>query len=274
MTVVAFAGPSLPPEDRAGVYGVEWCPPAEAGDLLRLDAGPELTVCLIDGYFDHRPAVRHKEILLLLSEGVRILGASSIGALRAAEMAALGMIGVGSIYRAYASGRIVGDDEVALIHGPADAGWRPVSIPLVDVRATLCRALRDRMLLLEDARSLLIAAGEIHYIERCWEGLIAASGIPTVVQARLRAWLRDGQMSQKRLDAQACIAAALDNSAIPPIRPPLVRTAFLEALAQECGIAPPWLPSEPVSTARAPTHGGPPAGRDGSEAPSREAVPH
>ena len=78
MRVIAFAGPSLPPAARSAFPGVEWRPPVEAGDLLRLDAGPGTTICLIDGYFDHRPAVRHKEIMLLLSAGVRVLGAASI----------------------------------------------------------------------------------------------------------------------------------------------------------------------------------------------------
>ena len=74
MTVFCFAGPSLLPADRAAWPDIAWRDPAEAGDLLVLDAGSDDTVCLVDGYFDHRPAVRHKEILLLLSRGVRVLG--------------------------------------------------------------------------------------------------------------------------------------------------------------------------------------------------------
>jgi len=235
--IVAFAGPSVPPNDRDGFAGVDWRPPAEAGDLLRLRSERSLTICLIDGYFDHRPAVRHKEILLLLSEGIRILGASSIGALRAAEMADFGMVGVGAIYRAYASGRIAGDDEVALVHGPAEWGWRPMSVPLVDVRATLCRALRTKMLGAEDARGLLRAAAATHYTERSWEGLLGSAPLPAASLGLLKDWLDGAQVAQKRIDARACLTAALAGKSSGQPRPPMVKTGFLDALARECGVA-------------------------------------
>jgi hypothetical protein len=236
MKVVAFVGPSLLPGDRDDHPGVEWRPPAEAGDLLRLPRERPLTICLIDGYFDHRPAVRHKEILLLLSEGVRILGAASIGALRAAEMADFGMAGVGAIYRGYAGGRITGDDEVALVHGPAEWGWRPMSVPLVDVRATLCRAVRTKLLAIAEARALLGAAAATHYPERSWEGLIGCAPLPAATRARLREWLGASEVAQKRIDALACLAAARAGTSVRVPRPPMVKTSFLDALARECGV--------------------------------------
>lgn len=237
MTIIAFAGPSLPPSDRGEFAGVEWRPPAEAGDLLRLGAERPDTICLIDGYFDHRPAVRHKEILLLLSEGVRILGASSIGALRAAEMADFGMVGIGAIYRAYASGRVTGDDEVALVHGPAEWGWRPMSVPLVDVRATLCRALREKALAVADARALLRTAAATHYVDRSWEGLIGTAPLPAAILAGLSAWMATGKVAQKRIDARACLIAAMAADSPPGPCPAMVRTVFVDALARQCGVA-------------------------------------
>ena len=80
---------------------------------------------LIDGLFDASPAVRHKELLQLMARGVPVIGAASMGALRAAELAPFGMIGVGRIFTAYAAGALVGDDEVALLHGPEELGWTP-----------------------------------------------------------------------------------------------------------------------------------------------------
>lgn len=235
MTIIAFAGPSLPKADRSEFDLVEWRPPAEAGDLLRLEPKPGMILCLIDGYFDHRPAVRHKEILLLLSEGVRIFGASSIGALRAAEMDGFGLVGVGAIYRAYSRGTIRGDDEVALIHASAERDWRPLSVPLVDVRATLCRARRGAVLQSDDARALLRAAASIHYIDRSWQSVMAASGHSERLGA-FTAWLRTNEASQKNLDAKACIRAALRCANAAIARPPLVRTVFLDALARDCGV--------------------------------------
>ncbi len=231
MKIIAFTGPSLPAEVRRTFTDVDWRPPAAAGDLLRLDVPGGATICLIDGYFDHRPAVRHKELLLLLSKGVRVLGASSIGALRAAEMRPQGLIGVGPIYRAYARGTITGDDEVALIHAPAELGWKPLSVPLVDVRATLCRALRERILDRDGAHALLGAARSIHYVDRDWPRVLDLHG----GSSRFEAWLPTGQVDQKRLDALACLHVAR-SSAFPASPPQMVRTRFLELLAKGCGI--------------------------------------
>lgn len=233
MTIIAFAGPSLPERERKPFRGVTWKPPAEAGDLLRLDIDPSTTLCLIDGYFDHRPAVRHKEILLLLAEGVRVFGASSIGALRGAEMDAFGMIGVGAIYRAYKRGNLQGDDEVALIHGSAEWDWKGLSLPLVDVRATLCQARRREMIGRGEARGLLEAALAVHYVDRTWEAIGAACRDPQ--GPALVSTLKEYAVPQKQLDARDCIRAAIENAPREVERPSLVRTPFLDALAEECG---------------------------------------
>ena len=48
-----------------------------------------------------------------MAAGTQVFGAASMGALRAAELAPFGMIGVGAIFAAYRDGRLTGDDEVA-----------------------------------------------------------------------------------------------------------------------------------------------------------------
>jgi hypothetical protein len=231
MSLVVFAGPSLPPEARAGFTGLDWRPPAEAGDLLRLPPGPDLTICLIDGYFDHRPAVRHKEILYHLAAGTRIYGAASIGALRAAEMDAFGMVGVGAIYGAFRRGSLTGDDEVALIHTPAERGWRALSMPMVDVRATLAAARRARIVAASEARALLEAAAAFHYVDRDWPAVLARAPHPAFA-----AWLPSGAVDLKRRDATACLSLALSGTHPAPPRPEFVRTIFFDALAKEVGV--------------------------------------
>lgn len=241
MTILAFAGPSLNRADRASFPEVEWRPPAEAGDLLRLAAGDAPTICLIDGYFDHRPAVRHKELLLLLAKGVPIFGASSIGALRAAEMAPFGMIGIGAIFAAYARGALTGDDEVALIHAGPERDWRPLSVPLADVRATLAAARRARAIDGSEARALLREAAGIHYVDREWRPVCEA--LPAGARrAAFLAWLEAGAVSQKRADALACVAAAIRGGREWPARPAFVHTCFVDTLARECGVDPGSIP--------------------------------
>lgn len=262
MRIVAFAGPSLPNADRGSYGHIEWRPPAEAGDLLRLLGDLPDTICLIDGWFDHRPAVRHKEILALLSEGVRIFGASSIGALRAAEMHSLGMVGVGAIFRGYADGRLVGDDEVALVHAPAEWDWRPVSIPLVDVRATLHHAVRRGAIAAAEARSLMAGARAIHYVDRGWGEIVAGAGLPCPRAELLVRWLSAHAVRQKRLDARACIELASAPATKVPARPPMVRTVFLDALAMECAVPLDRLHPTPAASAREAIPAALPSGRD------------
>jgi len=227
MRIVVFAGPSLPGASRAHFEGIEWRPPAEAGDLLRLDLSAGLTICLIDGYFDHRPAVRHKEILLALSKGVRVVGASSMGALRAAEMAAFGMERAGAIARAYVTGRLTGDDEVALVHGPAEWDWRPLSIPLVEVRATLCSLVRRRAIAVADARRLVAAARAVHYADRTWDSVTG--------DRNERERLESAHVPLKRLDALEAVRIAVAPPPRAAPRPQAVSTTFLRALAREVG---------------------------------------
>jgi hypothetical protein len=237
VNIIAFAGPSLTPADRESFPGVAWRPPAEAGDLLRLATGDVAILCLIDGYFDHRPAVRHKELLLLLAKGTRIFGAASIGALRAAEMETCGMIGVGAIFAAYARGSLTGDDEVALIHAGPDRDWRPMSVPMVDVRATLGAARRAAIIGRRDARFLLGAAARIHYVDRQWRqvcGALADAGRRRAFEA----WLESGTISQKRADALACLDAALHGGGERREPPAMVQTCFVDALARACDVGP------------------------------------
>lgn len=205
--------------------------------MLRLAAGDISTLCLIDGYFDHRPAVRHKELLLLLAKGWRIFGAASIGALRAAEMESFGMIGAGAIFAAFARGSLAGDDEVALIHAGPDRDWRPISIPLVDVRATLCAARRAGIVGRSDARALLGAAARIHYVDRQWREVCGALADAERRRA-FETWLESGAVSQKRADALACLEAATNSSGKRREPPPMVHTCFVDALGRACGIDP------------------------------------
>lgn len=102
---------------------ISFMPPVSEGDILKiLNNAPDI-IAIIDGYFENTPSVWHKEILYAMKNGVHVLGASSMGALRAAELAAFGMEGVGKIYKYYASGDLQDDDEVTITHGPRELGY-------------------------------------------------------------------------------------------------------------------------------------------------------
>jgi hypothetical protein len=135
---ILFAGPSLY-GTTPDLSGIALRPPARQGDIARAVLEGATAIGLVDGYFDAVAAPWHKEILFALASGVAMLGASSMGALRAAECASFGMRPVGSIALAYCSGRLDDDAAVALTHGPAELGYPPLTEPLVDVEPTLER---------------------------------------------------------------------------------------------------------------------------------------
>ncbi len=227
--VMVFAGPSLPPDARPAGLPFTWRGPARAGDALDLLDEPGVSaVVLIDGLFDSCPAIRHKELLMLIGAGVRVIGGASMGALRACELRSFGMEGVGQVFRAYARGQLTGDDEVALLHGPAEAGWNGLTEPLVNVRATLVDAVRRGAIGLEAARRLRAAAAAIHFSERTWDAVLGASG--SGLEA-FRSWLPGGRVDVKRQDALLCLEAALIPG-VARIAGPPPATIFTEALVR------------------------------------------
>ena len=192
MTTVIFVGPTLPAAEVARrMPGAEVRPPVAVGDVLRLSRKRGLTrIAIIDGYFERMAAIWHKEILVALSRGIAVWGAASMGALRAAELAPFGMVGVGTIYRAYAAGQLVADDEVAVAHLPAEYAYAATSDALVDLRDGLARAA-----ITERTRDALITLAQARfYRERSWAQLIADG--------------REAGLPQRQLDAVAAWRAA------------------------------------------------------------------
>lgn len=228
--IPVYAGPSLPAQlRRDGPF--DWRPPAVAGDLLALADSPPARLCLIDGLFDAQPAPWHKELLLLMSRGTCVFGAASMGALRAAELDRFGMIGVGVVYRAFRDGGLSGDDEVALVHGAAELDWMPLSVPMIEVRATLIAAVRDRLLSPTVARRIRALVREIHFSDRDWPAMAAACARAGLAEEGLLRRLVRLHVPLKQRDALACLDAALAFGGPPPPASAPPATGFLEAFA-------------------------------------------
>lgn len=221
MTIHIYHGPTIT-ADAIRALLPEAClhPPIRHGDLMRLDVGPGDTVVIIDGLFHSTAAVRHKEILHLLAGGVRVVGASSMGALRAAELHPYGMVGVGWIFAAYRDGIIEADDEVAVTHTLDD--FHQAVEPLVNIRYTLTTAVGDGVITSSAATAFLKAARELPYTARTWTLLrrITAAGSPGLAEQfdRLVDWrgCRTTEMNIKHQDAlEALRAVAADTVAVP-----------------------------------------------------------
>lgn len=154
--MIVFAGPTLYGVDDldarlaaiaegAGAPGArfELRPPAGRGDLLAAVAGAPCAIVLLDGVYFTVPAVTHKEILYAMEAGVPVIGAASLGALRAAELERFGMEGIGWVFARFREGALTGDDEVAVLHAAAEQGYRSLTVALVEVRHALAALVAE-----------------------------------------------------------------------------------------------------------------------------------
>ena len=236
--VVVFLGPTLSHDDARDVLDAEYRPPAAHGDVLRVALRRPKAIGLVDGVFERVPAVWHKEILFALSEGVHVYGAASMGALRAAELDAFGMRGVGTVYRAYADGVLEDDDEVAVAHAGTEHGFRALSDAMVDVRATLAAAVGAGVIHEGTADGLVARIKSTFYAERA---LVAALDRADEEHELLRAWLPGGRVERKREDALELLRAIrrdLDDG-LEPFRPTwtLQRTRYWEEARRSVEVA-------------------------------------
>jgi hypothetical protein len=202
---VIFLGPSLPVEEARQILDTIYLPPAGQADLLTAIANhrPDV-VGLIDGVFLQSLSVWHKEILYAIDEGIQVYGASSMGAIRAAETAAFGMIGVGEVYRRYASGELIDDDEVALSHASAEQAFRKMSEPMVNVRATLRAAHDSGVITADQLVCLLEIAKPIYFAQRTFPAILEAAGahgLPRSVLDKLARFISTSYVDVKRQDA-------------------------------------------------------------------------
>jgi hypothetical protein len=205
MNIHVFLGPTLPHYEAADIVEATYLPPVAQGDVARSCLAKPDAIAIIDGYFESVPAVWHKEILFALTQGIPVYGASSMGALRAAELHPFGMIGIGAIFEAYRDGRIEDDDEVAVIHGPAELGYPSLSEAMVNIRRTLAEAMSDDVIDVPTGRLLENIAKELPYRERGYGRMLRLareSGVAAEDCARFEAWLPNGRVDQKREDAR------------------------------------------------------------------------
>jgi len=214
---VIFAGPSLPRAEIEAVQGLSWRPPVCHGDLYREALSRPALIGVVDGYFEAIPTVWHKEILWAMTQGIHVYGSSSIGALRAAELADFGMKGYGRIYEAYRDGTLQDDDEVAVQHGPEEVGFVTVTEAMVNVRATLERAENIGIIKPPIMAALSDIAKLLFYKDRTYDAIIHRAreeGLPQEALKAVEAWLPIGRVNQKKLDAQTMLSAISRHLAI------------------------------------------------------------
>jgi hypothetical protein len=202
---IIFAGPTLHGADLPSNGEYELRPPAQQGDVYKAVKDGATVIGLIDGVYEYVPAIWHKEILYGLSLGVHMFGAASMGALRAAECAMFGMVGVGEIFDGYMRGEMEDDADVAQAHGPKEMGYLPLNEPLVNVLATIARCAALDLVSGRECEALRNTARDMFFKERTYRNLVRvaigeSSRAPTIL-----AHLRDNHLNIKLRDAARLI---------------------------------------------------------------------
>jgi hypothetical protein len=216
--LIIFAGPSLGTPNPALAKRIDFRGPAVCGDIARAVLEQPAAIGLVDGLLETSASVWHKEIIFALTKGIAVFGASSIGALRAAELAPFGMVGIGDVFGLFRDGVLEDDDEVVLQHGPAELGFVSLSEAMVNIRATAQSAATVGVLTAADAETLCRVAKALFYKDRTWEGIVhsaTAAGVSWSTFDDLIAWLPANAIDVKRRDAQALVKAMLEY--IPPL---------------------------------------------------------
>ncbi|WP_298934725.1 TfuA-like protein [uncultured Ruegeria sp.] len=204
---LVFLGPSLSLPEAVVLHPEAVIrPPIKFGDLYAVLACPPARVLIIDGFFHAQTPIWQREILSALHAGIELFGASSMGALRALELAPYGMVGLGEVFRLFDSGEIEGDDEVALSHGPAEIGYVELSVPLVDLRWVLGEIFGNE----PHARDLIAQVKSWGHVNRTVERIVAAADRLGLNGAELRQSLA-GRTRLKTLDARAALTLLADS---------------------------------------------------------------
>ena len=203
MNHYVFLGPSLDINEAQKLLTAKYLPPVKMGDVYKVCKKKPASILIIDGLFEQTPAVWHKEILYALSLGIPVFGASSMGALRAAELVTFGMVGIGDIFEGYALNVLEDDDEVAIVHS-SDDDYLYQSTAMINIRYGIQSAI-DRSIISESLGEQVISELKAtFYPERSWTKvleLIQCYSQNSIEYSDFKLFIENEQPNKKKDDA-------------------------------------------------------------------------
>ena len=203
--IIIYTGLSLPFDEAKEILdsadGIEviYKRPIKRGDLsIALKENPDI-IGIIDGVFHQSSAVGHKEILNVIKNGVKVYGASSMGALRASELDTLGMTGIGYVYNQYASGEVDSDDDVAVMLDSETL--EALSEPLINMKYVFTNAVKENIITNDEKDELLSIAKKTFYPKRNYAQTLAQSSLDNDTKGILINFIRES-VDIKKEDAK------------------------------------------------------------------------
>lgn len=170
---IIYLGPTLPRDEAVKILDADYRDPAKKGDFLMLsqDSDEKKYVGFIDGVFLHDYPPPPIEVYHLATrKNIELVGASSLGALRAVELEKFGMKGIGKIFQMYKNGIINADDEVAVTFVRGSNTLQ--SEAMIDIRFNLFLAYRKGVITNDTKKRFAKVAKRIYFPFRNYEDLI------------------------------------------------------------------------------------------------------
>ena len=202
MKILIYTGLSIPFDEARQILDssddveVIYKRPIKRGDLGHdIKENPDI-IGIIDGVFHQNSAVGHREILDVMKRGVKVFGASSMGALRASELDSLGMQGIGYCYNQYASGIIDSDDDVAVMLD--SESLEALSVPLISMDYVFANAVSENILTQDEKDELVEISKSTFYPKRNYANTLAKSSLDDGKKSELINYIRESEDIKKQ----------------------------------------------------------------------------
>ena len=203
---IVYLGPTLRREEAIKILDADYRDPAKKGDFLMLsqDSDEKKYVGFIDGVFLHDYPPPPIEVYHLATrKNIELIGASSLGALRAVELEKFGMKGIGKIFQLYKNGVINADDEVAVTFVRGSNLLQ--SEAMIDIRFNLFLAYKRGIITNETKKRFAKIAKRIYFPFRNYQDLInlAQQQFPSIYNEieSFRSYILKNRDSLKARDA-------------------------------------------------------------------------
>jgi TfuA protein len=170
---IVYLGPTLNREEASKILDADYRDPAKKGDFLRLSltSDEKKYVGFIDGVFLHDYPPSPIEVYHLATrKNIELIGASSLGALRAVELEKFGMKGIGKIFQLFKKGILNADDEVAVTF-VRDKNILQ-SEALIDIRFNLFLAYKKGIITKQTKKRFVKIAKNIYFPFRNYDDVI------------------------------------------------------------------------------------------------------
>lgn len=162
---VLFGGPSIACSVETYRECFDLRPPIQRDDLYEL-AEQQRPGCalIVDGLFGSSMSISPIECIDLMKRGWLLYGASSMGALRAADCCSVGMVGIGEIFNGFHFGYFHSDSDVAVKYDSAT--YSEITVPYVQVDYVVSTLKRREAVSDTKARLLLKSLRKVPWYDR------------------------------------------------------------------------------------------------------------